>query len=48
MQANKLREKERDNSILNAGYEVLHIKESDYREDPEREIKKCIDFIYAI
>lgn len=27
-------------------YTMLTIWESDYKEDPEREIKKCIDFIY--
>ena len=28
---NKLRESKRDSDIINSGYEVIHIKENDYR-----------------
>ena len=44
--ANKSREAKRDRSILDGGYSVLHIKESDYYKDPEKEIQKCLNFIY--
>ena len=42
---NKKREKLRDESIINSGYEVLHIKESDYKNKKEYVINVCIDFL---
>lgn len=43
---NKTREIKRDKSIINSGYKIFHIKELNYYKDPEREIQKCLDFIY--
>jgi len=44
---NKKRENERDNSIKELGYSVLHIREDDYHLNPEETIQKCVNFIYA-
>ncbi len=44
-QENKNRELQRDNNILNSGYEILHIWEKEYTDDPEGTIKKCLKFI---
>lgn len=38
----------KDYLLRNLGWEVLHIKEHDYLENPSREINKCIDFIKSI
>lgn len=46
-QSNKGRALERDNLIVESGYEVLHISESNYYSNPDKEINKCINFIYA-
>lgn len=43
--ANPLREKQRDQFIVNAGYQVLHIKERDYNANKEKVIEKCINFL---
>ncbi len=37
---------ERDLLIEQNGHSVLHIKESDYKQDCDTTIKKCLDFIY--
>jgi uncharacterized protein YaeQ len=42
---NKKREYLRDKDILDCGYELLHIKENDYRQNKEKVIQECIDFI---
>lgn len=42
---NKKREKLRDESIINSGYEVLHIKESDYKNKKDDVINVCINFL---
>jgi very-short-patch-repair endonuclease len=42
---NNLREKERDNLIINAGYDILHINELDYKKDEDETIKKCMEFL---
>lgn len=42
---NKKREKFRDESIVNSGYEVLHIKECDYKNDKQKVIDKCLKFL---
>lgn len=39
------RTKERDDAILRNGYIVLHIKEKDYKENKNKVIQQCIDFI---
>lgn len=44
-QANLSREAKRDLSIIEQGYDVLHIKEYDYKKNPEKELQKCIDFL---
>lgn len=42
---NKKREKLRDKDILDGGYYLLHIKESDYMKDKEKTVNECINFI---
>lgn len=42
---NKLRDKERDKLLKDSGYEVLHISESDYRENPEIIVERCLEFL---
>lgn len=42
---NKKREGIRDKNILDCGYELLHIKEYDYKQNKEKVIQECIDFI---
>lgn len=39
------KDKEKSEIANKFGYEVIHIWESDYREDPNRELKKCIEFL---
>ena len=43
---NKKRELSRDKSIKNNGYKVLHINEDNFKDNPDKEINRCIDFIY--
>lgn len=38
----------REYSLTKLGWKVLHIRECNYYEDPDREINKCIDFIKSI
>ena len=42
---NSLREDKRDKMIIDGGYEVLHINESEYKKDKQKVINKCIDFL---
>ena len=42
---NRLRDWQRDELIRNGGYEVLHIKEEDYRKDKQHSIKMCLEFL---
>lgn len=42
---NKKREEKRDKEILKAGYKVLHVSERNYKENPEKEIQKCLEFL---
>lgn len=42
---NKKRENERDKLIRNNGYQILHIKERDYKENPQQIINECLDFL---
>jgi hypothetical protein len=42
---NKKREYLRDVAIIESGFDVLHINENDYKNNPEKEIKKCLEFI---
>lgn len=43
---NKQRDMEREEKLKQLGYiNIFHVKERDYRSDPEKVIKECIDFI---
>jgi hypothetical protein len=42
---NKLREEDRDTALISDGYKVLHIKEEDYRNNPQECVLKCVDFL---
>lgn len=39
------REKTRDAILLKEGFRLLHIKERDYRADPNKTIKQCVEFL---
>lgn len=43
---NKTREMKKDIAIIENDYDILHIREDDFIKDPDKEIKKCIEFIY--
>jgi very-short-patch-repair endonuclease len=43
---NQQRDKERDDKLIEAGYEVLHIKERDYKKEPLKIIEECKEFLY--
>lgn len=43
--ANPERERLRDERIRSAGYEILHIKELEYKENKENTIQKCLNFL---
>lgn len=43
--ANPTLEENRDNSIIEMGYEIFHIKEFEYNKDKHGIIQKCIDFL---
>lgn len=42
---NKLRDKERDKSLQEMGFQVLHILEKDFKINPEKIINECLNFI---
>lgn len=42
---NKSRSETRDQVLIEAGYRVFHVKERDYRANPENTAKMCIEFI---
>lgn len=42
---NKTREQKRDNILINNGYEILHILETDYNKDKNGTIEKCLNFL---
>jgi len=46
---NQERDMIRENSIidLNPDMQILHIKERDYKDNPDKEIKRCLRFIYG-
>jgi len=44
-QVNKDREAERDRAIIEAGYQILHIRERDYRQNKEETIQECLNFL---
>ena len=43
--ANPMRESFRDERLIEVGYEVLHISETDYLENPQIEVSKCLNFL---
>ena len=43
--ANPTREQKRDNGIKSLGYEVLHVKEKDYKDNPQKVVDKCLTFL---
>lgn len=43
-----LNELSREYSLIKLGWKILHIKEYDYRSNPELEVNKCINFIKSI
>lgn len=42
---NTLRDEQRDKFLFNGGYQVLHIKEEDYRKDPNFVVNTCLEFL---
>lgn len=42
---NKEREETRDNALKELGYNILHIKERDYKNDKEKVLQECLDFL---
>ena len=42
---NKDSDAQRDESLLNDGYEVLHIKEEDYLSNPDQVVDLCLSFL---
>ena len=44
---NQERDKTREERILKKypQFKILHIKECDYKENPNREVKKCVNFL---
>ena len=42
---NSLREDKRDRMILESGYEMLHITETEYKNNKQEIIKKCVSFL---
>ena len=46
---NQERDRIREEKIFDSdpNIQILHIKERDYKNNPEETIKRCIDFIYA-
>lgn len=43
--SNVKREQDRNISLIESGYQVLHIKEEDYRKDPEKIVNICLEFL---
>lgn len=43
--ANPEREKLRNERIIKEGYEILHVSEYDYRQNKEKVIQECLDFL---
>lgn len=42
---NKKREEKRDREIKETGYDVYHVNESEYHQNPKETIQKCINFL---
>ena len=39
------REQQRDELIYNNGYQVLHVKEYQYKENPEKILNECLNYL---
>jgi len=44
-QANMNREEIRDQMIILSGYQILHVREQDYKQNPQQVIQECINFL---
>ena len=44
---NKHRDNERDETLSEMGYQVLHILERDFKSDPQKTINNCIEFLQS-
>lgn len=44
---NKKREELRDAAIIDGGYQILHVKEIDYKKEPQKVISECVNFMKA-
>lgn len=44
---NKKRDEIRDNEIMKQGIQIFHVKERDYKNNPDKTITECLDFIYG-
>jgi very-short-patch-repair endonuclease len=44
---NKTREETRNMRIINQGYNLLHVQERDYKENPQKIIQECLNFIHG-
>lgn len=42
---NPAREKKRHEQIINAGFEIKYVREQDYKQDKERVIEECLQFL---
>lgn len=42
---NKMRDMLRDEEILKMGIKILHVKEDDYKKDPEKIVLECLEFL---
>lgn len=43
--SNTEREEERDQKIINTGYELLHVKECDFKKDQQGVVDQCLKFL---
>jgi hypothetical protein len=44
---NKTREESRNMRIIKQGYKLLHIRERDYKENSQKTIQKCLEFLHG-
>ena len=45
MRANPEREKIRDDRIADAGYKILHVFEYEYKQNKDKVLQECINFL---
>lgn len=41
----KERDDEKDEAVSKLGYEIFHVKESDYHNDPDGVLRECLEFV---